>query len=67
LVAEAVPKLQIWNSFHRLRGKTGLDRFFQELVPKLTEFWNKLSYLQLLHSINGFAMRLSPPGPPNSV
>jgi hypothetical protein len=26
----------------------GFCRFFQELVPKLTEFWNKLNYPNIL-------------------
>jgi hypothetical protein len=33
-----------WNSFLEFGGKPGFDRFFQELVPKPTGFWNKLQY-----------------------
>jgi hypothetical protein len=33
-----------WNSFLKnLVEKPGFDRFFRELVPKPTGFWNKLN------------------------
>jgi hypothetical protein len=51
---EAVLKLKFWNRCLEFSGKTGLDRFFRELVPKPTGFWNKLENLYKLQVLEVF-------------